>query len=260
MELMPTTQRYQHDYSKIKPEAVFDAESRTRKARTILSVLGDHFSGACDQLTLLDIGCSSGIIANFLAPHFLRVTGIDIDQNAIRYAKSRFHQPNLSFFLKDCLHLDFVGNSFEAVICAHVYEHVPDAPRLLAEIYRVLKPGGVCYFAAGNRLAVREPHHGLPFLSWMPRPGADAYLRLFRKGHKYYEKHRTVWGLRQLVRGFTVYDYTHRLIETPECFELDYLLKPGTRPHRLSVLAIRHLYWLCPTYIWLLEKPINPSR
>jgi 2-polyprenyl-3-methyl-5-hydroxy-6-metoxy-1,4-benzoquinol methylase len=256
---MPTKLEYQPDYSKINPNAVFDAASRRRKAGTILAVLRHHFARPCDQLALLDIGCASGIIADYLAPHFLHVTGIDIDEGALRFAESRFHRPNLSFHLKDCLYLDFAPNSFDAIICAHVYEHVPDAKRLLAEIDRVLKPGGVCYFAAGNRLAVREPHYGLPFLSWLPQTVADAYLRLFRKGRRYFEKHLSVWGLRRLVRGFTVHDYTHRLIEEPQSFGFDYLLRSGTRRQRLAVVAVRHFYWLCPTYIWLLEKPSSSS-
>jgi SAM-dependent methyltransferase len=129
----------------------------------------------------------------------------------------------------------------------------------MAEIFRVLKPGGVCYFAAGNRLAVREPHHGLTFLSWLPRPAADAYVRLFRKGRRYHEKHLTLWGLRRLVRKFILRDYTRRMIERPQDFGMEYLLRPGSRGHRLAVLGARHLYWLCPTYIWLLEKPAGPS-
>jgi 2-polyprenyl-3-methyl-5-hydroxy-6-metoxy-1,4-benzoquinol methylase len=256
---MSTTPHYQYDYSRIKPEAVFDAESRTRKARTIVSVLAHHFPQGLDRLSLLDVGCSSGIIADTVAAFFCRVTGIDIDETAIRFAQSRFHRPNLSFHLRDGLDLDLAENSFEVVLCAHVYEHVPNAGRLMTEIWRVLKPGGICYFAAGNRLAVREPHYGLLFLSWLPRPAADAYLRLFRKGSRYYENHRTVWGLRKLVRGFMIHDYTRRLVETPQRFGLDYLLKTGTGRHRLAVLTVRHLYALCPTYIWLLEKPLSSA-
>ena len=111
--------------------------------------------------------------------------------------------------------------------------------RLLEEIHRVLRPG-ICYFAAGNRLAVREPHYGLLFLSYLPRTAADAYLRWSRKGSVYYETHRTVWGLRRLVRRFTVIDYTPRLIETPSLFGLNYLVQEGTRRHRLAKFAVRH--------------------
>ena len=93
------------------------------------------------------------------------------------------------------------------VVCAHVYEHVPDARRLMAEIWRLLRPGGVCYFAAGNRLSIMEPHYRLPFLSWLPPSAADRYLRVTGKGNSYYERHATLWGLKRLTRDFTVIDY-----------------------------------------------------
>jgi SAM-dependent methyltransferase len=251
---------YQYDYSKIRPESVFDAPSRLRKARTILAVLQHRFLSGCRHFNLLDVGCSTGIIANFLADYFDEVVGIDIDANAIQFARSTFRRPNLEFALQDGLNLNFKDDTLDLVVCAHVYEHVPDPHRLLSEVHRVLRPGGVCYFAAGNRLAVREPHYGLPFLSYLPQVAANAYLRLFRKGSVYFERHRTLWGLKRLVRGFIIIDYTQRLIETPALFGFDYLLKEGTQRHRLAKLAVRHLYWLCPTYVWLLQKDDPPER
>lgn len=256
---MPAQEDRQLPYSRVRPEAVFDIESRNRKARTILSILRDHLSVPLHQLSVLDIGCSTGVIAHALAVHFKKVVGIDVDAHAIGFARSAFLRPNLEFRIQDGLALNGKQGAFEVAVCAHVYEHVPDAQRLMAEIYRVLAPGGVCYFAAGNRLAVREPHYGLPFLSWLPRKAAHAYIRAARKGRRYEESHRTVWGLRRLVREFSVHDYTRRLVETPRAFGLDYLLREGTRRQRLAVLAVRHFYWLCPTYIWLLEKPVKPS-
>jgi 2-polyprenyl-3-methyl-5-hydroxy-6-metoxy-1,4-benzoquinol methylase len=250
---------YQYDYSIIRPESVFDAQSRLRKAETILAVLQDRLSSRFHLLNLLDVGCSTGIIANYLASHFAAVVGIDIDEKAIEYARSTFHRPNLAYHLEDSLHISAADQSFDLVVCAHVYEHVPDAESLMSEVHRVLRPGGICYFAAGNRLAVREPHYGLPFLSYLPQAVANAYLRWSRKGSVYYEKHRTLWGLKRLVRKFTVVDYTHRLIETPALFGFDYLLKEGTRRHRLAKFGVRHFYWLCPTYVWLLQKD-DPSE
>jgi SAM-dependent methyltransferase len=155
--------------------------------------------------------------------------------------------------------LGFKDDAFDLIVCSHVYEHVPYAESLMSEVHRVLRPGGICYFAAGNRLAVREPHYGLPFLSYLPQVAANAYLQWFRKGNVYYEKHRTLWGLRRLVRRFIVIDYTRRLIETPALFGFDYLLKEGTRRHRLAKFGVRHFYWLCPTYVWLLQKNAPPA-
>jgi ubiquinone/menaquinone biosynthesis C-methylase UbiE len=256
---MQAAPKYQHDYSKIRPAAVFDHESRTRKAHTVLCVLQNHVASRLQDLTLLDIGCSAGIIADALASHLKKVVGIDIDANALQFAHANFRRPNLAFSLQDSLCMAFPDHSFNLAVCAHVYEHVPDPAQLLAEIHRVLRPGGICYFAAGNRLAVREPHYSLPFLSFLPPALANQYLKCTGKGGVYHERHLTLWGLRRLVRRFSLADYTSKLVEHPQRYGLNYALQEGTRRHRLAKLIVRHFYWLCPTYIWLLEKAGPPA-
>ena len=124
----------------------------------------------------------------------------------------------------------------------------------MAEIRRVLKPGGVCYFSAGNRLAVKEPHYNLPFLSVMPRYFAHRYMRMTGKGKFYHEKHLTYWGLKRLIRNFEQIDYTKRIIESPELFYADCMIKPGTMKRQLARFIVHHAYWLCPGYVWLLKK------
>jgi 2-polyprenyl-3-methyl-5-hydroxy-6-metoxy-1,4-benzoquinol methylase len=143
---------------------------------------------------------------------------------------------------------------FDVVICARVYEHVPDAVMMMDEIYRILKPGGVCYFATGNRLNIIEPHYHLPFLSMIPRPLAHLYVKWLGKGSLYYEKHLSYWALRALVRKFVIIDYTRSIIENPNRFSADYMLKTGAMKTRLAKWIVKHAYWLCPGYIWLLKK------
>jgi ubiquinone/menaquinone biosynthesis C-methylase UbiE len=166
-----------------------------------------------------------------------------------------FSNEHLNFCAGDAMSLGFPDNSFDVVICSQVYEHVPDARKMMDEIYRVLKPEGVCYFAAGNRLAVDEHHHHLPFLSAIPRPLGHLYLRLSGKGKYYYEKHLSYWGLRRLVARFDIIDYTGKLINMPEQFGAAYMLEPGSSKHKLAQFVVNNLYWLCPGYIWLLRKP-----
>ncbi|MCK5359601.1 MAG: methyltransferase domain-containing protein, partial [Gammaproteobacteria bacterium] len=140
-------------------------------------------------------------------------------------------------------------------ICSQVYEHVIDARQMMDEIYRVLKPEGICYFAAGNRLAIDEHHHHLPFLSAIPRPLGHLYLRLAGKGKYYYEKHLSYWGLKSLVSRFQIVDYTAEVINDPKRYATDYMLEPGSSKQKFARLIVKRFYWLCPGYIWLLKKP-----
>ncbi|MHB8743872.1 MAG: class I SAM-dependent methyltransferase [Sulfuricaulis sp.] len=220
----------------------------------MLAVLHDHYGVDLTDLRALDVGASTGFIDNILAEHFGTVVGIDIDEAAINFARQSFNRENLEFRVGDAMNISAPGDNFDVVICAQVYEHVPDANILMKEIHRVLKPGGICYFAASNRFMFHEPHYHLPLLSAIPRPLAHLYLRLAGKGRYYYEKHLSYWGLKKLVARFAIHDYTGAIIEDPARFHADYMLKPGSPKASVAALVTRHAYWLSPGYIWLLRK------
>jgi len=144
--------------------------------------------------------------------------------------------------------------SFDVVTCTHIYEHVPDPFILVDEIHRVLKLGGACFFAAGNRFVWMEEHYHLPLLSAIPKPMADLYLRVSGKAERYYETHFSYWTLKQLVRRFDVIDYTLTVIRDPERFHATDLVVPHSLKQRIALVALRRAYWLCPTYLWVLKK------
>ena len=172
----------QSPFSTVHPEAVYNRETRSRKAATIIHVLKDYFGQNLRPCSLLDVGCSTGIIADFLSDSVGEVSGIDTDQPAIQYAKANCGNGNVRFCAGSATAIPFTDRRFDVVVCAHVYEHVSNPAKMMAEIQRVLKPGGVCYFAAGNRINFMEPHHRLPFLSVLPRPLAHLYMRVSGKG------------------------------------------------------------------------------
>lgn len=247
---------YQSNFSELYPEAGGDVEGRRRKARTMRAVLADFYGGVEElkTLRLLDVGAGNGVIDHCLADDFSDVLGIDIDAAAIARAQRLPARENLAFRVGDAMQIDVENESFDVVLCAHVYEHVPSAQTLMSEIRRVLRPGGVCYFAAGNRFQLMEPHYRLPLLSVIPTPLAHLYLRALGRGRHYYEQHRSYRGLRRLVSGFRVCDYTLKLIREPERFELSYLLAPGSMKQRFAHSFARAAYAFIPTYIWLLLR------
>jgi ubiquinone/menaquinone biosynthesis C-methylase UbiE len=245
---------YQYNLSRMHKCSLYNREGRERKAKTITAVLREFFHGNLSKLSLLDVGASTGIVANYLSAYFGKVTGVDIDREAIEFAKQSFQKSNLDFILGDAMNLSFQDEEFDVVICTHIYEHVADAGKLMAEIHRVLKVRGVCYFAAGNRLNIKESHYKLPFLSVIPRPFAHLYMRLTGKGKFYYEKHLSYWGLKKLVSKFKLNEYTKKIIESPELFDAEYIIKSGTAKGVLAKTVVNYAYWLCPSYIWLLEK------
>ena len=252
------TRKYQYNYSGLKP-TVFNTDARLRKATTIVRVCQD-FIGSNDlsHLHLLDVGSSTGIIDNYLADYFGRVSGIDIDEPAMEHAQRTFDRDNLNFEPGDAMQIEQADDSVDVVVCTQIYEHVPDAGRMFCEILRVLKPGGFCYFAGNNRIMLMEPHYNLPFLSLLPRPLAHQYMRLAGKGDYYHEKHFSYWTLKRLCRDFNIIEYSARVIAHPEKFGVNYMLPEGSFKWRAAHTMARLAKWATPL-IWILQKPVTEN-
>ena len=249
---------YQHGFSRMHAEEMYDGGGRGQKAMKTVAVLGDYLAREGRDpadMTLLDIGCSTGFLSQIYGTLFGRVIGVDIDAEAVGFARRTHDAANVEYRVGDSMDLDLPDAAVDAVTCTHIYEHVPDSARLLAEIRRVLKPGGICYFAAGNRVKFMEAHYGLPFLSVVPKPLGHLYVRLAGKAERYYETHLSLWGLRRLVRDFEVTDYSLRVVRDPERFHATEMVRPGSLKQTVSLALLETAYWLCPTYIWILRKP-----
>lgn len=120
---------------------------------------------------VLDIGCGSGGIALHLvqAHGAAHVTGFDVEQPVIERARARAIAAGLadrtSFVRGPPGPLPFADGSFDVVFSKDALLHVPDKAALFAEVFRVLRPGGV--FVASDWLI---SHDG------PPSPDMRAYL------------------------------------------------------------------------------------
>jgi SAM-dependent methyltransferase len=235
-------------YSDLQPK-MHDEAGRRRKAQKILAVLR-HFLGVPDLQgrTVLDVGSSTGFIADELRGAGGRVVGIDIDAPGLAAARRTFGA-SIGWVTADGEALPLRDASVDVVVFNHIYEHVIDPDAVMRELRRVLRPDGVAYLGFGNRLGVIEPHVRLPFASWLPPRAADTYVRLARRGDRYHERFRTKPGLRTLARGLHVWDYTWTVIAEPERFAAH-----GDLPGPLSRVPsplLKPLAPVIPTYIWV---------
>jgi SAM-dependent methyltransferase len=98
----------------------------------------------CAGRDVLDAGCGVGYGSAHLAETARRVVGVDIDPEAIAYARNRYAGPKVEFVEADVSALPFGDSSFDVACAFEAIEHVPEPERLVAELRRVVRPEGVC--------------------------------------------------------------------------------------------------------------------
>jgi 2-polyprenyl-6-hydroxyphenyl methylase/3-demethylubiquinone-9 3-methyltransferase len=100
---------------------------------------------------VLDVGCGEGWFCDAFAAAGFVAVGVDVAPEAIRRARARY--PSLEFALCGETSMPFADGSFGAAWLGEVLEHVRDGIGLLAEVARVVGPGGL--------LLASTPDHGV---------------------------------------------------------------------------------------------------
>ena len=108
-----------------------------------------EWAGARPGQRYLDVGCGTGAAAVHLATTYrLDVTGVDADPAQIRLARSESAGlADIRFLTGDATRLPFPDGEFDIVATNKVTHHVPRWEDALAEMRRVLAPGGVFVYA-----------------------------------------------------------------------------------------------------------------
>lgn len=98
---------------------------------------------------VLEVGSGRGGGASFVARyhHPMRMVGVDFSAKAVRFCQKEHRQKNLEFRRGDAEHLPFAEASFDAVLNVESSHCYGSMPRFVAEVKRVLKPGGFFLFA-----------------------------------------------------------------------------------------------------------------
>ncbi|CAN5794919.1 MAG: class I SAM-dependent methyltransferase [Rubrobacter sp.] len=139
----------------------------------------DHF-GLQDETNVLEVGCGPGRLWTENLDRLPKRWGItltDASPGMVREAERNLSGFSRRFELReaDVQELPFESERFDAVIANHMLYHVPNRPRALSEISRVLKPGGVLYAATNGERTQSE-------MGWMqrildPSRTAEGYFR-----------------------------------------------------------------------------------
>ena len=136
---------------------------------------------------MLDLGCGEGrhVISAYLEAKVESI-GVDLSVRDLQTTREKFRDfeqadDNSRLFAlasANALELPFADNSFDKVICSEVLEHIPDYRGALAEVQRVLKPGGLFCASVPRRWpekicwALSDDYHQVP----------GGHIRIFRAG------------------------------------------------------------------------------
>src|SRR5260221_7918375 len=147
--------------------------------------------------TLLEIGCGIGVDSIQLAERGFTVTAVDLTENALAVAKQFASRRDISvdFRLGNAEGLDFPDQSFDAVYSFGVLHHTPDIERSVAEVHRVLRPGGTAQVMLYHRDSLVNLVHRvlrLPYESPTDRKDHCPVVYTFSRG-----------GVRRLFREFS---------------------------------------------------------
>jgi 2-polyprenyl-3-methyl-5-hydroxy-6-metoxy-1,4-benzoquinol methylase len=117
-------------------------------------VAEDHVSG-----DVLEVGCGEGRGLELIIPKSKTFTAVDKIEPVIQKLQTKF--PQGKFRSMNIPPLDLPGNAFDTVVSFQVIEHIKNDDLFLAEIHRVLKPGGIALLTTPNRKMSlsRNPWH-----------------------------------------------------------------------------------------------------
>jgi SAM-dependent methyltransferase len=136
---------YYTDAQRASAEYFREIEERRYRAHYNLRDLFASLQGS--EGKLLEIGCGIGVDSIQLAKCGFDVTAVDLTENALQVAKefAAEREVSINFQLANAEKLEFPDRSFDAVYSFGVLHHTPDIQQAVAEVHRVLRPGGRAY-------------------------------------------------------------------------------------------------------------------
>lgn len=199
---------------------------------------------------VLEIGTGLGTDFLQFARAGANVYGIDLSTHSVKLAKERMHLCGVpaNIAVADAENLSFPSDFFDLVYSWGVIHHSPDPPRVVEEIYRVLKPGGILKAMLYNRHSITAlalyVRHGL--LKGRPFRSFSSTLAQFSEspGTKAY----TVAELKRIFQAFS-----------------QVKIKPDPFSPKSRVLGIIKMSWLgniLPDSLgfWMLVAAVKPSQ
>lgn len=122
-----------------------ERHEHTYRKDVLAGDFSDVFFPFLPGASVLDVGCGPGIWTRELARRGYRTSAVDLTENAVALARNSLSMFGLTAEVQigDAENLPFPNETFDGVVSHGVIHHTPNTERCIAEMERVLKPGGV---------------------------------------------------------------------------------------------------------------------
>ena len=136
----------------------------------------ERLGGRAEGLLVLEIGCGRGVGTEIIFERFgaREVHAFDLDPDMIDQAKARlaaYSPEQLKLFVGDAAAIDGKSQSYDAVFDFGIIHHVPKWRRAVAEVARVLRPGGRFFFEEVTSHALNR----WSYRTFLDHPKADRF-------------------------------------------------------------------------------------
>jgi 2-polyprenyl-6-hydroxyphenyl methylase/3-demethylubiquinone-9 3-methyltransferase len=129
------------------PIALLRAENEAR-IPWVIDVIVREKTKSC---RILDIGCGAGLLANKLALAGHEVVGVDLSAPSLAVARAKDKTKSVEYLQADVTQMPFPEGSLEVICAMDFLEHIEDFGRVIEEVGRLLRPGGLFFFHTFNR-------------------------------------------------------------------------------------------------------------
>ena len=209
---------------------------------------------------MLDLGCGYGSFVLVSRQEGMNALGVDIAQYDLQFARERATiileeiDAEAVYMTADAQDTGLAEASFDVITAWNVLEHVPDSRKLIAEAYRLLKPGGVFIGVAPNYFAFRkEAHYHVGWLPLLPHWLAKPYLRMLGRDTSFLENsifYVTNWGILSKLRqqGFILSAPELVKLENPHLIVSNRLRSAIEKVHQIGAFPLVRM--LAPFNFW----------
>ncbi len=209
--------RWSESYDRSILQWLLFGPSHRALIQRIRNRFGDH------PLKILDVGCGSGVLESRIREALPRaeVWGVDLVRGMLDKgsATAGQHATNVTPIQGDSERLPFASGAFDVITCANSFHHYPHQDRAVAEMHRVLRPGGRLLLIDGYR---------------RPTVGLVSFMTLCVAGVEGAVHHASAKRFRELVSAAGFRETVQKLHHGPAPFLLtDAVARPsaGPEPH-----------------------------